>query len=72
VPDELDPTIRLRDQVDLESMDWLNFLAALRESLRVDIPESDYEKLVTLDGLFVYLEQRRGPISQYPAQLVRE
>ena len=53
-------------------MDWLNFLAALRESLRVDIPESDYEKLVTLDGLFVYLEQRRGPISQYPAQLVRE
>jgi acyl carrier protein len=48
----------LRDQVDLDSMDWLNFLVALHERLKVDIPESDYAKLVTLADLVAYLKQR--------------
>ena len=71
LPDNLDPTASLRDQVDLESMDWLNFLGALRESLGVDIPEADYERLVTLDDLLAYLEQRRRPLA-HPVHLVRE
>ena len=45
----------LRDQIDLDSMDWLNVLVALHEKLRVDIPEADYGKLVTLDDLIAYL-----------------
>jgi acyl carrier protein len=45
----------LRDQVDLDSMDWLNFLVALHERLKVDIPEADYGKLVTLADLVGYL-----------------
>ena len=45
----------LRDQVDLDSMDWLNFLVALHEQLKVDIPESDYRKLVTLADLVTYV-----------------
>jgi acyl carrier protein len=45
----------LRDQIDLDSMDWLNVLVALHEKLRVDIPEADYRKLVTLDDLVAYL-----------------
>ncbi len=45
----------LRDQVDLDSMDWLNFLVALHERLGVEIPESDYAKLVTLEDLVAYL-----------------
>jgi acyl carrier protein len=45
----------LRDQVDLDSMDWLNFLIGLHERLLVDIPESDYAKLRTLDNLVDYL-----------------
>jgi acyl carrier protein len=48
----------LRDQVDLDSMDWLNVLVALHEKLRVDIPEADYGKLVTLNDLVAYLGQR--------------
>ena len=48
----------LRDQVDLDSMDWLNFLVALHERLKVDIPESDYAKLVTLADLVAYLGAR--------------
>lgn len=45
----------LRDQIDLDSMDWLNVLVALHEKLHVDIPEADYRKLVTLDDLVAYL-----------------
>ena len=47
-----------RDQVDLDSMDWLNFLVGLHQALKVDIPESDYQKLYTLDQLMPYLRER--------------
>ena len=52
----LKPTIRIRDQLDMDSMDFLNFLIALNKDLNVDVPERDYPKLVTLDGLVGYLE----------------
>jgi len=45
----------LRRQVDLDSMDWLNFLLALHARLKVEIPESDYGRLVTLDDVVSYL-----------------
>jgi len=45
----------LREQVDLDSMDWLNFLVALHERLKVEIPESDYARLATLDQTVDYL-----------------
>jgi acyl carrier protein len=50
----------LRKQVDLDSMDWLNFLLGLHEKLQVDIPEADYLKLVTLDDVVVYLKAKLG------------
>jgi acyl carrier protein len=56
---ELDPARPLRDQVDLDSMDWLNVIVALHERLKVDIPEADYAKLVTLQDLVAYLSARR-------------
>ena len=46
---------RLREQVDLDSMDWLNFLVALHERLGVDIPEADYRRLATLEQALDYL-----------------
>jgi acyl carrier protein len=55
----LAPDRPLRDQVDLDSMDWLNFLIGLHERLSVDIPEADYRKLTTLDTLVAYLAQKR-------------
>ena len=55
----LQPAVPLRDQVDLDSMDWLNFLIALHRKLGVDIPESDYARLVTLDDLVAYLAAKR-------------
>jgi len=50
--------VPLREQVDLDSMDWLGFLVGLHRQLGVDIPETDYAKLVTLDDLLEYLAAR--------------
>lgn len=57
-PDDIAPGTPLRNQVDLDSMDWLNFLIGLHQRLGVDIPEADYAQLVTLDNVLDYLLQR--------------
>jgi acyl carrier protein len=51
----------LRRQVDLDSMDWLNFLIGLSQQLKVEIAESDYGQLVTLKDLLAYLRARLPP-----------
>ncbi|AJE20039.1 acyl carrier protein [Azotobacter chroococcum] len=48
----------LRDEVDLDSMDWLRFLAALHQRLGVNIPEADYQQLTSLDALLAYVGRR--------------
>jgi acyl carrier protein len=53
--EDVQPAKPLRDQVDLDSMDWLNFLVALNERLKIEIPEADYRKLGTLDQIVEYL-----------------
>ncbi|KVD88287.1 phosphopantetheine-binding protein [Burkholderia ubonensis] len=65
VAPEVDPaTLRadhpLRSQVDLDSMDWLNFLTGLHVHLKVEIPERDYGRLVTLDDVVDYLANARS------------
>jgi acyl carrier protein len=57
-PSALSAARPLRDQVDLDSMDWLNFLVGLHERLKVDIPEADYAELGTLEQLVAYLERK--------------
>ncbi|MBV2262789.1 MAG: acyl carrier protein [Thauera sp.] len=52
---ELRPEHPLRRQVDLDSMDWLNFLVGLAGRLAVEIPEADYRKLGTVNELVAYL-----------------
>lgn len=51
----------LREEVDLDSMDWLRFLAALHRRLGVNIPEADYQRLDSLDALLAYLARRQAP-----------
>jgi acyl carrier protein len=60
---EVDPAalrgdVPLRDQVDLDSMDFLNLLVGVHERTGAEIPESDYPKLATLDQLVAYLAAR--------------
>jgi acyl carrier protein len=59
-PGDIEPSKPLRNQVDLDSMDWLNFLIGLHQRLVVDIPEADYAKLVTLDDVLDYLQAKLG------------
>lgn len=56
-PDDIDDHVLLRDQVDLDSMDWLNFLRGIHRRLNVDIPEADYASLRTLADVVSYVEQ---------------
>ncbi len=55
---DVDPAKPLRDQVDLDSMDWLNFLIAVHQRFGVEIAESDYAVLDTLDRICEYVAQR--------------
>ena len=57
-PATLKPDVAFRDQLDLDSMDLLNFVVALHDALRVEIPEADYPRLATLDGCIDYLAAR--------------
>lgn len=54
----LDDDGDLREQLDLDSMDFLNLVTALHEALHVDIPEADYARVQSLRGLVDYLEQK--------------
>lgn len=51
----LDPGADLREAMDIDSMDFLNFITAVHHRLGIDIPEIDYPKLITLDGATNYL-----------------
>lgn len=46
----LNPDVSFRDQLDLDSMDFLNFVVSLHKTFHMEIPESDYPKYMTLNG----------------------
>lgn len=57
-PERLDRSANVREELDLDSMDFLNFVTALHEALHVEIPERDYGQLATLEGAEQYLGER--------------
>lgn len=59
-PAEIDPKEDIREAMDIDSMDVLNLVIALHKRTGIDIPESDYGKLVTIDGAIAYLSARSG------------
>jgi acyl carrier protein len=56
----------LRDQLDIDSMDFLNFVIALHDRTGIDIPEADYPRLSTIDAIAAYLAARTGPGKEQP------
>jgi acyl carrier protein len=54
--DSLKGDVPLRDQIDLDSMDFLDIVMELRKRYNVEVPEADYMELNTLDGCVSYLE----------------
>jgi acyl carrier protein len=57
-PATIDPNGDLREECDIDSMDFLNLVTALHRRLGIEIPELDYPKLVTLEGAVSYLRQK--------------
>lgn len=60
VPDEnlseLKDTVPFREQIELDSMDFLDIVMELRKRYRIQVPEDDYVELNTMAGTVKYLE----------------
>ena len=61
VPDDVDDEEDIREQMDLDSMDILNIVAALHERTGIDVPESDVDQMVTIAGAVAYLSPFEFP-----------
>lgn len=57
-PATLDPSVDLREEIDLDSMDFTRFVNSLQRGAGVDIPERDYRQLTTVSGAQSYLVGR--------------
>jgi acyl carrier protein len=65
-PQSLEPNTVFRQEFDLDSMDFLNFVIGLHGALGVDVPEGDYVKLATLNGAVDYLVDRLNAEQEAP------
>ncbi|RJP36218.1 MAG: acyl carrier protein [Phycisphaerales bacterium] len=65
-PDEdlsgLDGKQRLRDQLDMDSMDFLDIVMELRKRYKIEVPKEDYPLLATLDGCVEYLTPKLAAV----------
>jgi acyl carrier protein len=59
-PGDLSDDEDMREALDLDSMDFLNFVIGLHKGSGVDIPEADYPKLFTMKGVVSYLGRGSG------------
>lgn len=57
-PKNLKPDENIREALNIDSFDALQFLVALNEKLGIDVPEEDYGRTTTLSSLTNYLEER--------------
>ena len=57
-PDAVPPQADLREELDIDSMDFLNFVTALHARFAVNVPEVDYPRLYTLQGAVDYFAER--------------
>ena len=54
-PSSLRPDENIREALDIDSFDFLQLVIGLHESLKIEIPESDYSQLSTLEGILRYI-----------------
>jgi len=59
----LDDNIRLRDQLDMDSMDFLDVVMELKKRYKIEVPTDDYIKLATLKSCIEYLGPKFASIS---------
>lgn len=54
--------VRLRDQLDMDSMDFLDIVMELRKRYKIEVPKEDYPKLASLDSCVDYLGPKLQPV----------
>lgn len=59
----IQPAVPFRDQIDLDSMDFLNFVIAMHKEFKVEIPEADYARVATLEGCAAYIQAHQPAIA---------
>lgn len=59
-PNEVEHDVDLSEQLDLDSMDYLNWLIGISETTGVDIPQRDASRFLTIDGAASYLVTHPG------------
>ena len=52
---DLTGDVRLRDQLELDSMDFLDIVMELRKRYKIEVPKDDYQELASLDSCVAYL-----------------
>lgn len=66
-PDEdlsnVQPDVRLREQLDLDSMDFLDIVMELRKKHGIEVPEEDYPQLASLDSCAEYLTPKFNSVN---------
>ncbi len=62
--ENIKPDVHFRDQIDLDSMDYLNFVIALDEEFQANIPETEYTKFITLNACVEQLGERDSETSE--------
>ncbi|MEZ6094584.1 MAG: acyl carrier protein [Pirellulaceae bacterium] len=65
-PDEdlsgLDDSVSFREQMELDSMDFLDIVMELRKRYRVQVPEEDYTQLASMESTVKYLEPKMANV----------
>jgi len=56
---KIDPAISFRDQIEIDSIDFMNFVLLLEKRLDLKVPEIDYPKLSSLNGCLAYFKSGR-------------
>ena len=57
--------IRLRDQLDMDSMDFLDIVMELRKRFKIEVPKEEYSQLATLDGCVSYLSPKLEAVASH-------
>ena len=61
---DLKEDVSFRDQLELDSMDFLDIVMSLRKKYRVQIPEEDYPQLASMASTVAYLEPRMRELAK--------
>ncbi len=56
--DSVQSDVDFRDQFDFDSMDQLHFAIALHQAFEIDIPESEYPRLASIDKCLAFVRAR--------------